>query len=39
MRLLLLTLAALVTGCDEQPRANVAAQAEQMASINQRVAR
>jgi hypothetical protein len=37
MRLLILTLAALLTGCDPQLPSKVAAQADELASIKQRM--
>jgi hypothetical protein len=37
MRLLILTLAALLTGCDTQLHPNVAPQPDELASINQRM--
>src|SRR5665213_421464 len=38
MRLLILTLAALLMGCDQQLPSKVTAQADELASINQRMA-
>jgi len=37
MKLLMLTFAALLTGCDAQPHSNVAAKPDELASINQRL--